>query len=134
MTVKKVGRWYDEMLFSLQIVFNGKPGACINSVICINFKFQENSEIYHSWSSQAYCAWKNKIKTFGIHRECIYWISTLRSPLKHLSCRGSDNLMKFRKSDSFPKLQWYSKQELHFGWEESRQRKDKHWINWHHDF
>lgn len=50
------------------------------------------------------------------------------------TCRGSGNLMKFRKSDSFPKLQWCIKEELHFDWEEIRQRKDEHWINWHSDF
>lgn len=50
------------MLFSMETGFSQKPGACTNIAMCINFKSQENFEMYHSWISQASYLWKNKEK------------------------------------------------------------------------
>lgn len=50
------------MLFSMETGFSQKPGACTNIAMCINFKSQENFEMYHSWTSQASYVWKNKEK------------------------------------------------------------------------
>lgn len=92
-------RW-GNMLFSLEIGFSWKPGACTNIVMCINFKSQEKFEMYHSWISQASYVWKNKEKDIWEAVE-IYLLNTERSPMKHLSCKGSDNIMKFGRSDFF---------------------------------
>lgn len=63
------------MLFSMETGFSQKPGACTNIAMCINFKSQENFEMYHSWISQASYVWKNKEKDIW-ETELIYLLNT----------------------------------------------------------
>lgn len=59
----KFKRWDDKKRNHIGIWW--KPGAYAYIIVYINFRVQENFEIYHSWISQAYCAWKNKGKDLG---------------------------------------------------------------------